>query len=246
MLKQGLDRNQMQMFCLESSVNENSLVRVVDAFVDMLDLDQLGFQIKGKIDNGAPAYPVEVLLKIHYYGYLNRVRSSRRLERETKTNIEAMWLTRCLQPTYKTIANFRKDNLKPLEKAFYKLNAFLKSHALFDEEGVAIDGSKYRAQNSKKNNYNEKKVDQHLDHLNKKSKEYLEGLDQLDKQEETESEWERRVEIAKKLDDLKTRKDKYTALKVQVEAARETGETQVSTSDADARALAKKMINERS
>jgi len=153
MLKNQQDRNQLQMWSLESSIGKESMVRVVDAFVDSLDLKELGFEVKGGIKNGAPAYPASSLLKLYYYGYLNRVRSSRRLEREGLTNLEAMWLLKGVQPGYKTIANFRKDNPKALKKVFKVLNAFLKGADLFDEETVAVDGSKFRAQNSKKNNY---------------------------------------------------------------------------------------------
>ncbi|MEO0902616.1 MAG: transposase, partial [Bacteroidota bacterium] len=152
MLKQGVDRNQLQMFSLEVLVEQNSIVRVIDAFVDMLNLEELGFIIKGQIDNGAPAFPAPDLLKLLYYGYLHQVRTSRPLAREARTNLEAMWLTKCLQPGYRTICSFRADNVKPLQKAFYQLNAFLKKQDLFDLEEVAIDGAKFRAQNSKKNN----------------------------------------------------------------------------------------------
>ena len=100
MLKQGLDRNQLQLLSLETLVSKESLARVVDAFVDALDLEMHGFVEKGQIKNGAPAYPISDLLKLYYYGYLNRVRSSRRLEREGLTNVEAMWLLR----GYKTVA----------------------------------------------------------------------------------------------------------------------------------------------
>jgi len=242
MLKTHHHRNQLQMISLESMVAPDSFVRVVDALVDALDLNQLGFLIKGKIKNGAPAFRARDLLKLYYYGYLNRVRSSRRLEREALTNIEAMWLLRGTRPGYKTIANFRKDNSKPLQNAFTQLNVFLKDLDLFDEEKIAIDGSKFRAQNSKKNNYNENKVQQHLDHIQKKTQEYLDEMDQLDQaEEETEAEHERRLEYAKKLDHLHQRNNKYTQLQKQVNAAREQGQTQVSTTDPDARALPKKM-----
>ena len=241
MLKEGQNRDQLQMMSLEMLVSADSLVRLIDVFVDILDMDGLGFEQKGQINNGAPAFPASALLKLYYYGYLNRVRSSRRLEREVQTNVEAMWLLKGLSPGYKTIANFRKDNARALEQAFYKLNAFLKGEGLFDEDKVAIDGSKFRAQNSKKNNYNAKKVEQHLDYINKQTQEYLSALDQLDSEEETESEREQRIAIAEQLDDLQKRQDKYELLQRQVEQAREQGETQISTVDADARALAQRM-----
>jgi len=221
MIKKGQDRNQLQMLSLETLVANHSIVRVIDAFVDALDLKELGFIIKGQIKNGAPAFLASDV-----------------------TNIEAMWLLRGVRPGYKTIANFRKDNPAPLRKVFSTFNKFLKGLGLFDKDKVAVDGSKFRAQNSKKNNYNEKKVGQHLDYINKQTQQYLDDLDQLDlaeDKEENESKMEQRIEIAQKLDHLAQRKNKYNDLKQKVEQAREQGQSQVSTTDPDARALPKKM-----
>lgn len=241
MLQKGYDRNQMQVFALESMISKDSKVRVIDTMVDMLDLVALGFDLKGQQDNGRPAYPAEVLLKLLYYGYLHKVRGSRPLAREAVTNIEAMWLCNGLQPKYKTIADFRKNNVKALEKSFYQLNIFLRSLGLFNEELVAIDGAKFRAQNSKKNNYNKKKVDQHLDYINKQTKQYLEEFDQLEQEEApSDGKEEQVLEIAEKLDHLAQRKKKYTNLSEQVADARQEGQTQISTSDPDARSLPKK------
>jgi len=242
MLKTHQDRNQLQMLSLDSIVAEHSIVRVIDAFIDLLDLSKIGFTIKGKIKNGAPAFHTGDLLKLYYYGYSNRVRSSRKLEREATTNFEAIWLLKGSRPGYKTIANFRKDNLKPLKKVFTIFNQFLLGQKLFDTDTVAIDGSKFRGQNSKKNNYNEKKVKQHLDHIEKKTQQYLDQMDQLDLVEnETEIELEQRIELSEKLDHLQKRKEKYDDLNLKVKAARQEGQTQISTTDPDARALPKKM-----
>lgn len=242
MLKPQQNRDQVQMFSLETAVAQDSIVRVVDAFIDSLDLDKLGFIVKGKIKNGSPAFRAADLLKLYYYGYLNRVRSSRRLERETITNIEAIWLLRGARPGYKTISNFRKDNKKSLKKVFQHLNRFLMAQDLFDTSIVAIDGSKFRAQNSKKNNYNERKVDQHLDHIQKKTEEYLQLLDEVDQAEnESDGDREQKLDIAQKLDHLQQRKEKYEDLKAQIKIAREKGQSQISTADPDARALPKKM-----
>ena len=116
MLKSHQNRNQLQMWSLESAVAPDSLVRVVDAFVEALDLKQLGFVIKGHIQNGAPAFHAVDLLKLYYYGYLNRVRSSRRLQRETLINLETIWLIKGCRPGYKTIAAFRTPCSKPRKK----------------------------------------------------------------------------------------------------------------------------------
>lgn len=242
MLKTQQDRNQIQMWCLDAAIDKESIVRVVDAFVDLLDLEEIGFVVKGKIKNGAPAYHASDLLKLYYYGYLNRTRSSRRLEREAITNLEAIWLIKGARPGYKTIANFRKDNLKALKKVFRIFNRFLLEEDLLDKEVVAIDGSKFQGQNSTKNNYNERKVDQHLERIAKQTTEYLEEMDRLDQTEiETEIEIEQRMEISEKLNHLQERKKKYEGLSEQVQEARAAGHTQVSTVDPDARALPKRM-----
>ncbi|MFK7772977.1 MAG: IS1182 family transposase, partial [Saprospiraceae bacterium] len=242
MLKTHQDRNQLQMMSLDSAISKNSIVRVIDVFVDLLDLKEIGFIIKGQIKNGAPAFHAADLLKLYYYGYSNRVRSSRRLQRETITNLEAIWLIKGCRPSYKTIANFRKDNPKALKKVFTIFNQFLLKQDLFDTETVAIDGSKFQGQNSTKNNYNEKKVKQHLDHIEKKTQQYLDEMDHLDLVEkETEIELEQRIEISKKLDHLQKRKTKYDDLEQKVKAAREEGHTQFSAIDPDARALPKRM-----
>ena len=242
MLKKQQDRNQLQMMALDELVSQESIVRVIDTFIDLLDLEDIGFEVKGKIRNGAPAFHASDLLKLYYYGYLNKVRTSRRLERETITNLEAIWLLKGCRPGYKTIANFRKDNLKPLKEVFKIYNRFLLSLDLFDREKVAIDGSKFQGQNSTKNNYNEKKVDQHLDQIEKQIQKYLDEMDHLDQVEnDTEVELEQRFELSEKLDHLQKRKEKYEDLEQKVKAAREEGHTQVSTIDPDARALPKRM-----
>ena len=242
MLKKHQDRNQLQMMSLDSAVDKNSIVRVIDVFVDLLDLKEIGFIIKGQIKNGAPAFHAADLLKLYYYGYSNRVRSSRRLQREAITNLEAIWLIKGCRPSYKTIADFRKDNPKALKNVFTIFNRFLLEQDLFDTNTVAIDGSKFQGQNSTKNNYNEKKVKQHLDHIEKKTEQYLQEMDRLDQVEkETEIEAEQRIEISKKLDHLHKRKLKYDDLENKVKAAREDGHTQFSSVDPDARALPKRM-----
>ena len=242
MLKTHQDRNQLQMLPLDTAVDKNSIVRVIDVFVDLLDLKEIGFTVKGQIKNGAPAFHAADLLKLYYYGYSNRVRSSRRLDREGTTNLEAIWLIKGCRPGYKTIANFRKDNPQALKKVFRIYNRFLLGQGLFDTECVGIDGSKFQGQNSTKNNYNEKKVTQHLNHIEKQTEHYLKEMDRLDEVEtETEIELAQRIELSEKLDHLQKRKDKYDDLDQKVKAARAEGHTQVSTTDPDARALPKRM-----
>jgi len=238
----GENRHQFQLFCLDSAIAEDSEVRVIDAFVDVLDLKTLGFQIKGNSHEGRPAFLASDLLKLYLYGYSNRVRSSRRLEREAKTNLEAQWLLKGLQPCYKTIANFRKNNSAALKASFKKFNSFYKDWDLFGGKTAAVDSTKIRAQNSKKNNYNHKKVEQHLDYINKQVERYLKELDELDEQEKLdESLHEQLLASAQKMEQLQQRKQKYEALQQQLDQAKEQGQTQISTTDADARALPKKM-----
>lgn len=238
----GQDRNQFQLFCPEEHVSAESHARVIDAFVDFLGLEELGFSIKGEIKNGRPSYPAGGLLKLYFYGYMNRVRSSRRLQREAETNIEAIWLLKGLRPCYKTIADFRKENAKAFRAAFKKFNLFLRGEGLFSKDTVATDGAKFRAQNSKKNNYNEKKINDHLNYIEKQTEQYIKEMDELDKEEDTEDiRLGQATAISEKLDHLAQRKKKYDGLKKELAEANEKDETQISTTDEDARALPKKM-----
>ncbi|HHC78791.1 MAG TPA: IS1182 family transposase [Flavobacteriia bacterium] len=207
-----------------------------------MDLNKLGFKEKGKKNNGRPAYPPSALLKLYIYGYLNRVRSSRRLEREACTNVEAMWLLRGLRPCYKTIADFRKEHVDVFKKVFNEFNLFLRGEGLLSGDTVATDGTKIRAQNSKKNNYTEKKIKQHQDYIGKQINSCLKEMEELDKGESnSEIHHEQSIELAAKLDQLCKRKEKYEELEEKMKVAHEQGQTQISTSDPDARALPKKM-----
>lgn len=238
---QGSDRFQLQMICIENCVSEQSPARVVDAFVEYLDIDKLGYQQKGKGRNGRPAFQTRHLLKLYLYGYLNKVRSSRRLERECRTNMEAMWLLDGVVPCYKTIADFRKDNAKALKQTFRQLFIFLRGEGLFQGDVVAIDGSKFRAQNSKKNNYNERKVNQHLNHIEKQTQKWLTRMDEVDGMESNEIQEEQLKVVSERLDHFQTRKDKYESLAEQLKEVKPSGQRQISSVDADARALPKHM-----
>jgi transposase len=233
------NRDQIQFLSWETFIAADHPVRVIDAFVDYFDLSALGFEHKGKSHEGRPAFGCDVLLKLYIYGYLNRIRSSRQLAKACSCNVELFWLLHQSHPCYKTIADFRKDNTKALRDMFRQFNAFLKGEGLLQSDTVAIDSVKIGAQNSKKNNYNEKKVKQHLTYLDQQVDQYLRELTQLDQEEQTEE--EQILEVAQKLDQLIERKKKYEGLKEDLKEARSKGETQVSTSDPDARALPKKM-----
>lgn len=231
----GYDRNQGQMFpeYLDDYVSEDNPVRVIDAFVDSIDLEALQFTKMGENRPGAPSYYPGDLLKLYIYGYKNAIRTSRKLENETYVNIEVMWLIKKLHPDFKTIADFRKENKKQLIEIFRQFNLLLKNWDLLGSNLVAIDGTKFRADNSKKNNYNQKKIERQLKYINEKTKEYLEALEQGDQEEETNSKYTV-SELKEKLEALKKREGFYKDLE---EKLIESGENEISTTDPDARLM---------
>jgi len=232
-------RMQMQVVAWEEFIAADNEVRVIDLFVDLLDLEKLGFIVKGQSHEGRPAYDTGGLLKLYLYGYFNRIRSSRQLEKAAQRNVELFWLIDEMKPCYVTIANFRKENTKSLERTFKTFNNFLKGQDLLNADTAAVDGTKIAAQNSKKNNYNEKKIKQHLDYIDKQTDSYLKQLEEVDQQNDSET--EQQIEIAQKLDHLTQRRQKYEGLKDQLESVRANHQAQISTTDPDARALPKKM-----
>ncbi|NNE32783.1 MAG: IS1182 family transposase [Winogradskyella sp.] len=215
------DRDQLMMLSLAEHVSQDSTARVIDAFINASDMENLGFIVKGKSKEGRPAYPPEILAKLYLYGYLHGIRSSRKLEHACKINIELWWLLENQKPHYKTIADFRKDNPQGFANLFIFFRDFCLKLDLYGKETVAIDGSKFRAQNSKKNNYNQRKIDKHLHYIDEQFEEYIKGLDENDRDES----------LKQKLDQ---RRDKYNQLNEQLN---NTDETQISTTDPDARAL---------
>ena len=237
----GIHRNQTQIYCLDSQIDQNSEARLIDAFVNWIDLEKYSFIVKGKSKEGHPAYSVKDMLKLYFYAYLNRTRSSRRIEWLCKTNIEVMWLINNLVPSHTSINSFRSDNSKQFKKVFREFNRFLRAQNLFHENCVATDGSKFRAQNSKKNNFNEKKIKDHLDYIDKQTQKFLDELEQNDKKENDNAADNMKKEIQEKLKQLNKRKLKYQSLEEQINEAHQRGETQISTTDPDARALPKKM-----
>ena len=156
---QGQNRNQTCLFpvSLEDSIEFDNEVRLIDLFVDSLSLKDFGFKVVF-VENGRPAYHPDNLLKLYIYGYLNKVRSSRDLEKECKRNIEVMWLLNCLKPDHNTISNFRRDNPKAINKVFRETVRLAKHFDLIGGKLIAGDSTKLRAQNSKKNNFNQKYI----------------------------------------------------------------------------------------
>ncbi len=219
----GKHREQIQITSLEQMVDKDSLVRVIDAFVDMLDMDQFGFTYYKLNREGRPPFHPSTMMKIYLYGYQNGIRSCRRLEKACKNNIEMMWLVHEQRPNFKTIANFRKDNSKAFKEVFRYFVALLKDWQLIDGRTIAIDSFKTRAQNSLKNNFNARKVKRHIEYIDKKIAEYEQELDT-----EPEPDIEDKIEYNKK------KKENYQNIQNHL---KETGDGQISTTDPDSRAV---------
>jgi len=231
----GIDRDQITMFpeALDDYIYEDNPVRFIDAFVGKLDLSSLGFQRVITADTGRPPYHPGDLLRLYIYGYLNRVRSSRRLEKETNRNVELMWLLRRLTPDFKTIADFRRDNLKAIQKVCRSFTLFCRECDLFGGELIAIDGSKFKAVNSRRKNFSKRKLNSFIKKTDQQIEDYLNDLDAND---ELEAQVHKPTaeEIQEKIKSLKERKGKYGKLLDELEAS---GETQVSFTDPDSRSM---------
>src|SRR5450432_2399231 len=180
----GLDRGQVTLLpeCLEDWVDENNPVRAVDVFVEALDLRDIGFEGVDAAATGRPAYHPSAMLKLYIYGYLNRIQSSRRLEREAGRNLEVMWLTGRLAPDHKTIADFRKDNGPAIKKVCAQFVELCRKMGLLAKASVAIDGSKFKAVNSRDNNFTKGKLERRLKQIEESVARYLSQLDTADRQ----------------------------------------------------------------
>ena len=223
------------MFSLESAIPADSFVRVVDAFVDTVDLKSFDFAHVECEEEGRPAYHPSILLKLYLYGYRHGIRTTRKLEREAQTNIEAMWLLSGLRPKYKTIADFRKNHSKAFREVFRRFVCLLKEWNLIEGETVAIDSFKIRGSNSMKNNFNERKLKHHLEYIEEQIKAYEALLDGNDKEDE-------KKELAKKIEERKAKRTKYEQVKKDLE---ESDQEQISLTDPDSRSviLHKNIIN---
>jgi len=231
---EGEARSQSLLFPerLDDWIEEENPVRVIDAFVDELDLKALGFEGATPAETGRPAYHPATLLKIYVYGYLNRVQSSRRLEREAQRNVEVVWLTGRLMPDFKTIADFRKDNGSAIRKVCANFIELCREMKLFTETVVAIDGSKFKAVNNRDRNFTEQKIKSRLAHLDKSVQQYLKDLDRADREPATVP--EARVEnLKEKIAAIKSQMKQLARIKEQLPAA----EGQISLTDPDARSM---------
>jgi transposase len=217
---------------LEDYVAEDNPVRVIDFFVDQLDLAQLGFGGVNPKEMGRPAYHPAVMLKVYIYGYLNRVQSSRRLERECQRNVEAMWLTGCLAPDFKTIADFRKDNGPAIRKVCREFIVVCGRAGLLAAAAVAIDGSKFKAVNSRDRNFTKAKVAKRLEQIEASIERYLSELETADRQPSTPE-----IKITRLKDKIGRLKQEIERMKaIKAELAKAEG-TQISLTDPDARSM---------
>ena len=232
----GESRQQMALFAdsLDDMITPENHVRGIDAFIMSLDMVELGFLKSQPSGIGRNPYNPRDLLRLYIYGYLNGIRSSRKLEVETHRNIELMWLLCKLRPDFKTIADFRRDNKEPLVKVFQQFNVLCKDWDLFSKGLVAVDGSKFRANNSKRSNYSRKKIKRTLDYLNERIDDYMKALDETDEQE-SDLTVPTADEIRQRLAELQNRKQDYENM---LDEMQSQDINEVSTVDPDARMMA--------
>ena len=234
---EGLHRSQSTLFpeTLEDFVAEDNAVRVIEAFVEGLDLFALGFVGVDPKATGRPAYHPSVLLKLYIYGYLNRVQSSRRLEREAGRNVEVMWLCGRLVPDHKTIADFRKDNGAAIRRVCARFVALCRRLGLLATSSVAIDGSKFKAVNNRDRNFTAAKMKRRMAQIEESVARYLRQLDSADRQEPTEALALRTTRLKQKIAKLKEEMERLEGLEAQ---RREAPDQQISLTDPDARSMA--------
>jgi len=219
---------------LEDYVSEENPVRVIEVFIDELDLAALGFSGMTPAATGRPAYHPSTLLKIYLYGYLNRLQSSRRLEREAQRNIELMWLVGRLAPDFKTIADFRKDNGKAIRAVCGQFVELCRRLQLFTGAVVAIDGSKFKAVNNRDKNYTVAKVGKRMEQVDASIARYLAALDRADREEGAVAE-AKSGRLKEKIAGLRRQ---MQALKAMEQTVQDAPDQQVSLTDPDARSMA--------
>ncbi len=234
---EGIDRGQATLFpeCLEDWIDGENPVRVIDAFVDKLDLSRLGFDGVAPEATGRPSYHPSVLLKLYIYGYLNRVQSSRRLEREVGRNVEVMWLTGRLNPDHKTIADFRKDGGGAIKQVCVQFVELCRLMGLLTSASVAIDGSKFKAVNTRDRNYTRGKVERRRAQLEKSVARYLAQLDTADLQEPSEELAAKTAHLKEKLVKLDSEMQRLAAME---KAMLASPDQQISLIDPDSRSMA--------
>ena len=225
----GQNRDQLVLFptSLNDFIDSTNEVRQIEMFVNSLNMSEMGFKTVGKSTERRPGYNPADLLKLYIYGYMNKVRSSRELEKESKRNIEVMWLLHNLKPDHNTISNFRRDNPEAIRKVFRKTVEIAMNYNLIGGTLLAGDSVKLRAQNSKKNNYNADKIERHVAYIEQKLSEYNTILAESDHEKE-------KKEVTEKIQKQQEHKEKYQNLS---QTLKESGEYQISTSDPDSRQM---------
>ena len=233
---EGIDRGQTVLFpeCLADWIDENNPIQVIDAFVDKLDLSRLGFDGVAAAATGRPSYHPSVLLKLYIYGYLNRVQSSRRLEREAGRNVEVMWLTGRLTPDHKTIADFRKDSGGAIKKVCVQFIELCRLMGLLTKTSVAIDGSKFKAVNTRDKNFTRGKVERRRAQLEKSVARYLAQLDTADLQEPSDELAAKTAHLKEKLVKLESEMQRLAVEKLMLASP----DQQISLTDPDSRSMA--------
>ncbi len=233
---QGDDRSQSALFpeCLDDYIADDNPVRAIEVFVDELNLGTLGFEGAAPKATGRPAYHPATLLKLYIYGYLNRIQSSRRLERESQRNLELIWLTGRLTPDFKTIADFRKDNGAAIRRVCREFIVLCRNLNLFSEAIVAIDGSKFKAVNNRDKNFTDRKLQARMQQLEESVGRYLAELDRADREPTAVSEG-RVSRLKEKIGGIKEQMQRLHQIGEQMEAA---PDHQVSLTDPDARSMA--------
>jgi transposase len=233
----GADRGQSTLLpeCLDDFIDESNPVRVIEAFVDALDLGKVGFDGVVPEATGRPSYHPSALLKLYIYGYLNRIQSSRRLEREAGRNLEVIWLLRRLTPDDKTIADFRKDNGPAIKKVCSQFVELCREMGLLTKASVAIDGSKFKAVNNRDKNFTRGKVERRRAQLEESVARYLSQLDTADRQEPSEALAVKTERLKEKLGKLEEEMAKLAAYEKQMLAS---PDRQISLTDPDSRSMA--------
>jgi transposase len=234
---EGADRAQLSFLpeCLEDWVDDDNPVQVIEAFVEALDLPALGFDGATPANTGRPAYHPAVLLKLYIYGYLNRVQSSRRLEREAGRNVELMWLLGRLVPDHKTIADFRKDNGRALRQVCVRFVALCRQLGLLAGDTVVVDGSKFKAVNNRDRNFTHAKMARRVAQIEESIARYLHQLDSADRQEPSEAIATKTARLKEKVSRLRQEMDRLAALDGLM---RQTPDQQISLTDPDSRSMA--------
>lgn len=232
---EGESRTQSTLLpeCLDDYIADTNPVRVVDVFVDELNLGKLGFDGVNPAATGRPGYHPAILLKLYIYGYLNRIQSSRRLEKESQRNVELMWLTGRLMPDFKTIARFRKDNGKAIRNVCRQFIVLCQRLGMFSEALVAIDGSKFKAVNNRDRNFTSAKLQRRMEEIESSINRYLIDLDTADRQEPVIA----KIRSERLQDKIAVLKEQMKALKEIEIRLNDTPDKQISLTDPDARSM---------